>query len=233
LPTNIGLNAESQNGKSQAVFWIANRMEQILTYGGKWKEHSDEWELWDYKKYCATDIEDFINIFDESYEKTIVLEECADIGLDTASFFNMLSKAFARIERTQGSHLNRVFMITPFLNDLLNVHKRKINFILESYYKDVEHHQTVMHWGRVKINCMTLKEYNIKVLWRKPFTIRYNDKAYKAGYDYCEYLKIFKKDYMQNIKNDVKIFKEKLISGYNPNKAMTERNCPDWVKKLL
>src|SRR5512137_897619 len=97
LPTTIGVNSQSQAGKSTVVFWYANRLEQVKRYGNNWSKHKNEWNLWDYKKYCTTDLEQLVDIYSESWQKTIVLEEAADQDMSTTDFFSAFSRAYASI----------------------------------------------------------------------------------------------------------------------------------------
>jgi hypothetical protein len=229
LPSMVLINGEGQGGKSTAVFHIANRLEQILKYGNNWRKHENEWNLWDYNKYCTTDLEQLVNTYESSFSETIVLEEAADQGLDTTSYFEMFSQAFAKISRTQGFHLNRVFLITPFAADLLKIHKRKINFLLWVKFKDVVNRRAVIGIRKVAVNHMTLDEKNIKCKWRRDYEISYTKAELEKATEYTNWLKGFKRDIMQNIKNDVKNRKE----NYNPNKKMSESNCPQWVREQL
>jgi hypothetical protein len=222
LPSTIGVNSEGQSGKSTMVFWYANRIACVLKYGSAWQKHKNEWDLWDYKKYCTTDLEQFVQLYDESWGETLVLEEAADQGMDTTSYFNMFSQTYARISRTQGVHLNRVFLVTPFLNDLLKIHKRKITFIAGRFIKLDHIHKAIFGWRKVQANTLILKEDNIECKWRKNITLNYSDEFLKASTEYTDWLKLFKKDIMTSIKKDVKrdiakkAFKEKIEHGEEP-----------------
>jgi len=211
LPTTIGVNSQSQSGKSTVVFWYANRLEQIKRYGNNWQKHKNEWNLWDYKTYCTTDLEQLVDIYDASWGKTIVLEEAADQDMSTNDFFSAFSKAYAAIARTQGVHLNTVFLITPCLNDLLNQHKRSITFVMGKFIKlnHMNPARTQFGWGPVDVNTLSLKPENMKVRWRRPITVKYNAAFLKASNEYTDWLKLFKKDIMESIKSDVQKAKKK------------------------
>jgi hypothetical protein len=211
LPTTIGVNSQSQSGKSTTVFWYANRLEQIVRYKGNWQKHKDEWDLWDYKKYCTTDLEQLVDLYEESWEKTIVLEEAADQDMSTTDFFSQFSKAYSAIARTQGVHLNRVFLITPCLNDLLNQHKRGITFVMGEFKKlnNMYPPRTQFGWGPVKVKTLSLKPENMTVRWRKPICVKYSNAFLKKSSEYTDWLKLFKKDIMQGVKDDIRKSKKR------------------------
>jgi hypothetical protein len=126
------------------------------------------------------------------------LEEAKTQGLSVQDFFKDFTDAFSDIADTQGMKLNRLYLITPFLNDLLKMHKRKINLILWVVGKDIYKKSTLIIPRKVKPNMLTLKEDNINMRYVKSCTLQYDDKFLTRSYEYINWLKEFKSDILQN-----------------------------------
>lgn len=198
LPTIIGVQGESQSGKSTAVNYIINRTEQIFKYGSKWQKHKNEWDLWDYKKFCTKTPLRFAQLYKEYDNISIALEEAKTQGLSVQDFFKDFTDAFSDIADTQGMKLNRLYLITPFLNDLLKMHKRKINLIFWVAGKNLLKKSTLVIPRKVKPDMLSLKDDNIRMRYVKNCTLQYDDKFLTRSYEYINWLKVFKADILKN-----------------------------------
>jgi hypothetical protein len=222
LPLIILINGHSQIGKSLFLFHLANRIKQILLGIPKGFE---TWKEWDWKKYCTTTPKQFVKTYDESNNQIIALEEAGE-QLNFYEWFSIMNQVFSTISRTQGVKRNICMLITPFANDLQKQQKRKIDFVLW-VAKKWEHKRMARVVPRyVKVDYLSLKEDNYSLRYIKNWTIRYQREELRLSNHYTDWLRYtLKSEVMDDIKEKVGI--------YNPNRPISEKNMPDWVKKLL
>jgi hypothetical protein len=214
---NILINGHSQSGKSTFLFHIANRIKQIQLGIKK-----PTWKEWDWKEFTSTTPRNFVRLWDENSNEVIALEEAGE-QLNYLEWFSTMAKVFSSTTRTQGLKHNICFMITPMSTDLQKHNKENIDFRIWVAKRYDETRIAIIKNRWVEIDYLKDKW---RLRWLPDWIVRYPIIELEAAKEYTDFLAGGMK---VNIMN-----KNKELTGiYNPNKLMTEKNCPDWVRDLL
>lgn len=207
-----------QIGKSTFQFYLGNRIRQIEK-GIPIKEAT--WQEWNARKFTSITPEGFVNLWDSYEGETIALEEAGE-QMNYLEWFGVMGRVFSSTTRTQGLKRNKCLMITPHAVDILKHNRECIDFKIWVKIRDDMRRIAVVRPRYVKIDYLKDK---YKLGWLRDWSILYTPRFLSESKKYTDWLKIYKE----------KIAKKNadLTSGYNPKKPMTERNCPEWVRKAL
>ena len=132
----IGIVGEMQTGKSTFVHWLADEIVRIKNKINpiNWKE-----KTWNFKKYCATSFEQFIDIVDNHDHAVIVIEE-AGFELGNMDFHTLVSKLFNKLLQTQAYKRVILCAVLPSAFQFGKAHRHMLNFMFVAKRK-VEHYR--------------------------------------------------------------------------------------------
>lgn len=214
----------TQTGKSTSVYKICS-----ILHKRRYKEK------WDYKKYCARSLAEFVDYFDKYDNSFIVYEECSK-DLDVADWYNTMNKIFNILLQTQAYKHNCVFLVMPMSLGISKRQRRFINVGLETIRKiDTEKCKaTVLRPTIYKRTFWKLDDEALRYYFLPTILLRYSSEEFEESKEYTNWLiETLKKDTMKEIKHKLKKELVKKQEGYDIDKPMTQRNCPKWVKELL
>ena len=220
LPVIILINGHGQIGKSTFLYHLANRILQIK----KGIPKADiKWNEWDYKTYCTTSAKQFVDIYDKSDNQIIALEEAGE-QLNYYEWYSVMNQVFSSISRTQGYKRNICILITPHANDLQKHQQRRINFILWVKNKWELSRKARIVPRVLRINYLTLESKNFKYGYIKNWDVIYSATEIAMANLYTEWLKQFKGDIMEGIKEKV---------GLIPRTFINKSKNPDYLEEML
>ncbi len=215
---NIFFVGKGQVGKSTAVFYLSNRLKQIKM--GVSKKNAT-WKEWDWKKFTCTDVNTFVDLWEECNNEIISMEEVAET-MYYLDWHNKMSRVFSSTTATQGMKRNTCFLITPYFNDLVKNAKSKIDFAGLFHRRDDTSMTVKLIPKYTRINYNTFLPELRRI---RNITFKYSKKFLKESNKYTDWLKKYKDKVRQKNKE--------LIHGYNSEKPISIKNMPSYVKKFF
>jgi len=209
---------KGQVGKSTAVFYLGNRLKQIERGISKWEA---KWDEWDWKKFTVTESTKFVDLWDEYDNEIISLEEVAET-MYYLDWTNLMSRVFSSTSATQGMKKNTCFLITPYFSDLVKNAKGKLDFAGLFHNRDDESMTVKLIPKYSRTNFKTFKP-ELKPI--KQITFQYSKRFLKEANKYTDWLKQYK--------SDVRNKNRMLVRGYNPDKPISKKNIPPYMKKIM
>ena len=221
-------NGHSQSGKTTGKWYFANRILQIKKGQFSCYDKRNTWHEWDGKRYSATNAYEFVDLWDKNEDAVITLEESGE-SLNYLEWYSVMAKVFASTTRTQGLKRNICILDTVMSTDIQKHNKENIDFRMWTYKRYDETRTSIVRCGWVEIDY--LKD-RWRLRWLPNWIIHYTPKMLTIAKNYTNNLAIgLKKDIMEKNKRMVGLAPLKTV--YNPNKPLTERNCPEWMKKEI
>jgi hypothetical protein len=168
---------------------------------------------WDYKKYCARSLEEFIDMIDKYNNKLIVFEEASkDISIQ--KWYNDMNFFFNVIMQTQAYKHNLVVLVFPHSASISKRQRYFINLGIEILERiDIQNcHATVFKPTIYKRRFWRLDENDLYYqYWNRESFVKYNKKDLKEAGKYTKWLEqTLKQDTMNDIKRMVKERNEKM-----------------------
>lgn len=189
------IQGETQKGKSTAAWYIAITLHK--------KRYN---EKWDFNKYCARSLEEFIDIFDK-YDHSFIVYEEASKDLDVARWYDTMNRLFNILLQTQAYKHNLVIIVMPMSLGISKRQRRFINIGIEVIKK--------IDTDRVKATVLKPTIYK-RTFWKLddealsykflPITyIKYTKEEFEASREYTNWLiETLKKDVMNDIKRTIR-----------------------------
>lgn len=182
-------------------------------------------EPWDFKKYCARNLDEFIDLIDKYNGRLLVYEEASkDISIDR--FYDDLNHFFNIIMQTQAYKHNLIFMVFPHSAAISNRQKYFINMGLEVERRidEPECKATLVKPTIYKRDFWRLEEHDLKYKWWGKVFAKYTEKDIKDSEAYTDWLiSTLKTDVMKEIKRKMRAKKGILEPVETPTEAITIR----------
>jgi hypothetical protein len=162
-------------------------------------------EKWDFEKYCARSIDEFISMIKKFDGKLIVYEEASkDISID--KFYDDINHAFNIIMQTQQYKKNLVCLVFPFS---VSVSKRQRYFIklgleVEEKISDEETHATVFKPTIYTRSFWTLDENDLRYKWWGRGFVKYSKDDLLLSKSYTDWLIGKKEEVLDEVQNDIR-----------------------------
>lgn len=218
------VQGETQKGKSTSAYTIMRMLHK--------KRYNEEW---DYTKYCARSLEEFIDIFDK-YDHKFILYEEASRDINVATWYDTMNKLFNILLQTQAYKHNLVLIVMPMSLGISKRQRRFITIGIEVIKKiDTEKVKaTVLKPTIYKRTFWKLDDESLSYKFLPISYIRYKPEDLIKAKEYTEWLiNTLKKDVMVDIKREIKRIATKRREGYDPAKPISKRNMPGWLRKYL
>jgi len=215
---NCFLIGKGQSGKSTGCFYMANRLKQIER-GISLKKA--KWNEWDYKKFTSNNPIKFVELWDKYEREIIVLEEVAE-QMFYLDWHNIMARVFSSTTSTQGLKRNICFLITPYFDDLVKNARSKLDLVAIFHHRNDTRRTVVVTPKYVRLNWKTFKP-EFKPI--KNMNLQYTKRFLRKANEYTNWLKGFKKEI--SLKNKY------LAEGFDPDKPISDKNQPLWIKKML
>lgn len=197
-----------QMGKSLFTWYLVNCL-SMKKFG----------EAWDYEKYCARNLEEFVDMIDKFNERILVFEEASkDISIDR--FYDDLNHFFNMIMQTQGYKHNLIFLVFPHSCAISNRQKYFINMGLEVVQRIEEQNckATVVKPTVYKREFWKLEDHDIRYKWWGKSFIKYSEEDIKKSKEYTDWIiSTLKCDVMKDIKCKIKRRKDREKALNNEN----------------
>lgn len=189
-----------QTGKSTFVSWLCNRLHRRL-----YKED------WNYEKYCARNLEEFVDMVDKYNKKIIVYEESTkDIHIQR--WYNDLNLFFNVIMQTQGYKHNIIILVFPHSASISKQQRYFINLGIEVLKKidKPDMHATIFKPTIYRRRFYKLDDNDLYYkYWCSQAFVRYSDKELEYAQKYTKWLEdTLKVDVMKDIKAKMKLSKK-------------------------
>lgn len=185
-----------QTGKSTFAYFLLNNLSML-----KFKEK------WDYKKYCARNLKEFIDMIDKYNNKLLVYEECSK-DINIARWYNDLNLFFNIIMQTQAYKHNLVVLVFPHSASISKQQKYFINLGIEIVERiDTEDLKAVRFKPTIyKRNFWRLDDNDLRYKWWSMGFIKYSKypEILDEAREYTKWLEdTLKKDTMKDIKRRI------------------------------
>jgi len=185
------VQGQIQSGKSTLVYWLCQQLHRA-----KYKEE------WNYKKYCARSLKEFIHILDNNNGKFLVYEESTS-ELNVQRHYSDKNLFFNVIMQTQGYKHNIIFLVFPHSKAISKQQRYFINLGIEILFKvDQPLLKGVVFKTTVyKRSFYKLDDDDIYYrYWCTAQTLTYNKQELKDAMQYTKWLEgSLKKDVMKRI----------------------------------
>ena len=215
---NCFIVGKGQVGKSTGVWYMANRMKQLRNRVTRTKA---TWKEWDWENYTTTDPRKFAKLWDECNDEILSLEEVSQT-MYYLDWTNTMSRVFSNATNVLGMKHNFCFLITPYFGDLVKNARDKIDYVGLFHHKDLTRMRVSVIPKYVRLNWNTFKPELKRI---NPMRIDYTKKILRESEKYTEWLKEYKaKVSKRNIS---------LADGYDPDKPMSMKNMPSYVRKTM
>jgi hypothetical protein len=151
------VQGETQTGKSTFVKYLMDNL-NLYKYG----------EKWDYEKYCAKNLLEFVKILKKSENRFVVFEEATkDVSID--SWYDKYNHFFNVLLQTQGFRHNLIVIVFPSAMQLSNRNKYfiKLGITIENKIIEPETntYATVYSPTIYKRDFKKLEEHDIYPFW--------------------------------------------------------------------
>lgn len=194
------LQGETQLGKSTSGWYIMRTLHR--------KRYNEEW---DFKKYCARSLEEFIDMFDK-YDNSFIVYEEASRDLDVARWYDTMNRLFNILLQTQAYKHNLVLIVMPMSLGISKRQRRFINIGME-VIKKIDNDKVKATVLKPTIYKRTFWKLDDEALRYKflPITyIKYTTEELKKSKEYTQWLiDTLKKDVMNDIKRTMKKIRQK------------------------
>jgi hypothetical protein len=160
-------------------------------------------EKWDYEKYCARDLLEFVRMVKDYDDRFIVFEEATkDISIDT--WYDKYNHFFNVLLQTQAYKHNLIVIVFPSAMQLGNRNKYFIKLGINIVDKVIEpeynNYATIYEPTIYKRDFKKLEEHDLyRLWWGKHHFIKYSLEDLKECENYIKWLKGMKKDTMNDI----------------------------------
>jgi len=193
------IQGETQKGKSTSA-WKINDILSRRRFG----------EPWDWTKYCARSLEEFVDIFDKSENRFIVYEE-ASKDINVATWYDLMNKLFNILLQTQAYKHNSVMIVMPQSLGISKRQRRFINLGMEVVKKiDTEKLKaTLLKPTIYKRTYWKLDEDDLRYVFLPMTYIKYTEEDLAKSREYTQWLiDTLKADVMADIKRQLKKIKK-------------------------
>lgn len=183
-----------QMGKSTLVWYLMNDISEKMGKGE-----------WNYKKFCARNLTEFIDMIDKYENELIVFEEASkDISIDT--WYDNINHFFNVVMQTQAYKHNLVCLVFPHSASISNRQKYFIKLGLEVVDRiDTEDcHATVFRPTLYSRNFWRLDENDLHYKWWGSCFIKYTKDDLEKSKEYTKWLEEMKQNTMISIKRRLK-----------------------------
>lgn len=202
LPIIVLVNGHSQIGKSTFIQYLANRILQVKN-GVPLKRA--KWDMWNYKKYCTTTPQDFVEIYDSAEDQVLAMEEAGQ-QMNYLSWFGIMSRVFNSVSRTQGLKRNICLLVTPHAQDIVKHNRDLVDFRIWVRKRIDERRIAIVRPRYVKIDYLKDK---YKLGWLRDWTIKYPSNFLTYSKGFTDHLANYKVDIMTKNKELVGLIKPK------------------------
>lgn len=184
-----------QMGKSTFVYFLLNNL-SIRKFG----------KPWNYKKYCARNLKEFIDLIDKNNNKLLVYEE-ASKDINISRWYNDLNLFFNVIMQTQAYKHNLVVLVFPHSASISKQQKYFINLGIEIVRRidNIKCQAVVIKPTIYRRNFWKLDDNDLKYKWWGMSFVKYHKEDLDGSKKYTEWLEAtLKKDVMTDIKRRLK-----------------------------
>ena len=218
---NVGVVGKTQTGKSTYVKKFSDEFLRVknLLYPKQWKETE-----WDHEKYCAKNFAHFVELVDTNDFAVIVIEE-AGFSLGNMDYNTVISQIFGKIIMTQAYKRNLYIICLPHLLQFVKQHRFILDFMFVMRGKNEAKKEAFIMPQMIRRDYWKIKDDSARQIFYPPMRFRYTKDELKRSKEFIEYLKLFKKDILKDLRLE--------LSGYNPRKRMSRRNFPNYYKDLI
>lgn len=219
----ILVNGHSQAGKTTFIRHIANRIVQIKKYGRfDHRDPENTWHEWDERRLTATNAYEFVDIWDKYDNEVLTLAEAGE-SLNYLEWFSVMAKVFASTTRTQGLKRNVCFLDTVMSTDIQKHNKENIDFRIWVVKRYDESRTAIVRNRWVEIDYLKDKW---RLRWLPDWILQYSWKELQQAKVYTDWI-------ASGLKNETMQRNKMLVGIYNPNRPISDRNMPEWVRNLL
>jgi hypothetical protein len=217
------VNGHSQVGKTTFIRHVANRIMQIKRFGRLNPYDIDNtWNEWDEKKYTATNAYEFVKIWDENENAVLTLAEAGE-SLNYLEWFSVMAKVFASTTRTQGLKKNICLLDTVMSTDIQKHNKENIDFRIWVYKRYDFQRRCITRNYWVEIDYAKDKW---RLRWLPNWDFQYSIEELLLSKKYTDWV-------ASDLKSKIADKNKMMVGIYNPNKPISEKNMPEWVRNLL
>lgn len=196
------IQGETQTGKSTLVHFLMNNL-SLYKFGIEW----------DYKKFCARNLVEFVNMVNTYDNQLLVFEEATkDISID--SWYDKYNHLFNVLLQTQGYKHNLLVLVFPSAMQLSNRNKYFIKLGL-TVLERIDEPDTNTFATRYKPTIYyrdfwRLEEHDLKYLWWNAVHFaKYTKEDLEKTKEYTKWLEEMKKDTMKDIINELRQYERK------------------------
>lgn len=214
----ILVNGHGQVGKSTWIQYVANRIKQIQL-GIPLKKAT--WREWDYKKFTSTTPKQFVQLWNENENEVLALEEAGN-QLDYTQWYSTMAQVFNQTSNTQGLKHNICFLITPHAVDIVKRQRELVDFKVWVKRRIDAAKLTIVRPRYIKIDYLKDKT---RLGYIADWYVKYPTDFLKISREFTNWLKKYKLVIMHELYEQVGLF--------NPNKPISDKNKPDWVKEIM
>ena len=218
----ILVNGHSQVGKTTFIRHIANRIIQIKKYR-RFNTYSPDntWREWDEREFTARNPYEFVNIWDKNNNAVLTLAEAGET-LHYLEWFSVMARVFASVTRVQGLKRNICFLDTVMSTDIQKHNKENIDFRIWVWKRFDWQRRCIIRNYWVEIDYAKDKW---RLRWLPNWDFQYTKKELMLSKNYVDWIAEFKEDIMAKSKE--------MVGIYNPNRPISEKNMPQWVRQML
>lgn len=199
---NVFVIGKGQVGKSTWIFYVANRIKAIQK-GIELKDMT--WEEWDYKKYTTTTPQQLVELWDNSENEILAMEEAGD-QMNLYDWLGLMNRIFSGLTSTHGMKKNICFIITPYFDDIVKHARGRLDYVVILHHRDDKRRRVTATPRYTRLNWGTFK-HDIKPI--KDMKMRYSKKFIVKSKEFTEWLKGYKGDIMGGYKEKVGLKKTK------------------------
>jgi len=182
------------------------------------------WNEWDEKKYTATNAYEFVKIWNENNDAVLTLAECSET-LNYLEWFTVMAKVFNSTTTTQGLKKNICFLDTVLSTDIMKHAKEKIDFRIWVKFRNDFYRicGTDSYWVEIQY-----AKDKWRLRWVGYWNYQYEKRELLLANNYTNWIAEFKEDVSER---NLELAMQS-VGIYNPKKPISNKNMPDWVRKI-
>lgn len=188
----IAITGEPQAGKSSFCYVLCQELAKP--------------DKWDYKKFCALNFKDFVQMVDKYDHEIIVIEE-SSWQYSKMSFWEEWTQLMNAINQTQGYKRNIYIFVMPSTADIAKS-LREVNYLFCVSKKIESKKMAIVMPQEIKIDYWRIDDKNLHQdfsprIMRKTYT----DSELAEASEYTKWLESYKRNIMEDIKSRVGVVK--------------------------
>lgn len=218
----ILVTGHGQVGKTTAIWYIANRIMQIRKGILNPNDPRCTWREWDAKNLTAMNARDFVKLWNNNHDAVLTLAE-ASTTLYYMDWMSVMSRVFNSTTTTQGLKHNICFLDTVMATELMQKARDKVDYRIEIHKRIDFLRKAEVRSGYVLVDYLRDRW---KLIPYNQWDITYSLRQLLMSKEYTDWI-------AGTMKQEEAQRNEERVGIFNPNKPISEKNMPVWLKDFL